>query len=532
MITFSIVLGLLAAIIIFLYGIENFSKEVHRLAGGKLRHFLGRSTSNRFSATAVGAVSTALVQSSTATTVITTGLVSAGIISFAQSLGIIFGANIGTTVTAQLVALKMTSYASLFLIIGFLLSLTHSRLRLVGKGLFYFGLVFFGLFLVSQAVEPLKDDPAIISLFSQLSSPLLGVLLGFAFTALVQSSSVTSGLVVILAGSGLVGLPLGISLLLGANIGTTITAMIASFRLNVYARRSAVAHLLFNLGGAMLILLLLTPFTTLVLSLGGSSAQQVATAHTLMNVGTAALFLIFLTPFRKLVEFLVPGKEPQVLLRPKYLERNLPESTTASRELIEKELHHNLQVNQEMLYLSRKLLRQQDRKEVSRLETLESLSDVLDEVIEDSLLKLSHRKMTRPEAERVVLLVRMSNLLEQLGDTLEDLGFLHQNAHDSGIHFSSASKKDLDELLSLVHQALGKVTTTFPREVSRELLLSWQKEISRSLREKYEDHVERLRTDESYSGSYFVEAASLVEHIFDRIVALAWLLKEYNEIKD
>ncbi|MCG7844613.1 MAG: Na/Pi symporter, partial [Methanomassiliicoccales archaeon] len=193
-ISWELLFAIVPGLILFLYGIENFSKEIINAVGDRFRETLGKLTKNRWRGAAFGAALTAMVQSSAATTVIAVSLVNAGSIAFSQSLGVIIGANIGTTITAQMVALKLTSFGPIFILAGFVFGLVGGRYKFVGKPLFYFGLVFFGLELVSQTLEPLTGDPQVISLISNLDNFLIALLVGVLFTTAVQSSSVTSGL--------------------------------------------------------------------------------------------------------------------------------------------------------------------------------------------------------------------------------------------------------------------------------------------------------------------------------------------------
>ena len=254
---FTIIITAFTGLVLFLFGIQHLSKEIQNAVGDTFRKLLGKLTKTRVSGAFLGAGVTALIQSSFATIMITTGLVNSGILSFTQSLGIIIGANVGTTLTAQLVAFNVMAFAPIFLILGFLISaLGKEKYKIIGKSLFYFGLVFFSLNLMSEALIPIKDNPAVMVWLSQLSNIFIALLVGFLITAIVQTSSVTTGIVIILASSGMITLPQGIPLLLGANIGSTCPVLINSLKLNLHAKRVAIAHLLFNLIGALILMCL------------------------------------------------------------------------------------------------------------------------------------------------------------------------------------------------------------------------------------------------------------------------------------
>ncbi|RME55405.1 Na/Pi cotransporter family protein [Candidatus Woesearchaeota archaeon] len=524
MINFSIIFTVLTGLIIFIYAIEHFSKEILAASGERFRNLLRRLIKNRFSSTFVGIIFTALVQSSTATTVITASLVSAGLISFAQSLGIIFGANIGTTITAQLIALKLTSFAPYFIVIGFFISIFGKNYKYVGKVLFYFGLVFFGLTLVSDAIAPLKNDPAIINMFANTSNMFFALIAGFIFTVIVQSSSVTSGIVIILATNGLLSLEQSIPLLLGANIGTTATTLIASSKLNLFAKRSAMAHAFFNIGGALLLLPLIKPFVKLITYLGGSTAQQVANAHTIFNVGVALLFLILLTPFKKLIEYIVKGDEEEILLEPKYLKNSLPKSTKKSFELIEKELAYSLDTTSRMYDKAIANLKMPTAKLTNQIEKFEALSDLLDEKIEVSLLELSRRELDENEAKRIVMLVRLSNAIEQLSDFAEDLSNLPKSEN---FQASEEAMLGIDLVYVKLRDYFDLINDNFLNLRKKKIDINIESIITKS----YARHVKIIKNKTTYAPSLFVESLSLMEGAVNKLKEIAHLSVSYEELK-
>ncbi|MCB1841372.1 MAG: Na/Pi cotransporter family protein [Halioglobus sp.] len=295
----------LTAVILFVYGLENFSREIEKISGEQFRRSISRATRIPVIGLLIGAIVTAVIQSSSATSVITIGLVNAGVLSFKNSVGIIFGSNIGTTITAQLVAFKLTAFAPVFILLGFFLSLTRSRYAIFGKTVFFFGFVFFSLNLISSALEPLKDAPGVIAMLSQPMNPLYAVLLGCVFTALVQSSSVTTGLAVVLTQQGLLGLENAVPLIMGANIGTTATAMIAMFNMDAAAKKTALTHLLFNVGGVAIFLPLVLLYHNQLAAMRYDPAVALATIHLVFNLATSLVFMLLITPFTRLIDRLV-----------------------------------------------------------------------------------------------------------------------------------------------------------------------------------------------------------------------------------
>lgn len=298
----TVFIGGLTAVILFIFGLQHFSAEIERVSGDRFRRFLSQATRIPVVGVLIGAIVTAVIQSSSATSVIAISLVNAGVLSFKNSVGIIFGSNVGTTVTAQLVAFKLTAFAPLLIIAGFMLSLTRSRMAIFGKSIFYFGFVFFSLNLISSSLEPLQDSPTLVSYLLQPQNPLLAVLVGCLFTAVVQSSSVTTGLAIIFAQQGMLSLENAVPLIMGANIGTTTTALIAMVNMDLAAKKTALSHFLFNVAGVMLFLPLVLLFGDRLNRFEADPAVALATIHLVFNLTCCLLFLALIQPFTRLVE--------------------------------------------------------------------------------------------------------------------------------------------------------------------------------------------------------------------------------------
>ena len=524
----DLVFAIFPGLVLFLYGIENFSVEIQRVAGGKFREALARFTSNRFKGAFLGCIVTALIQSSTATTVIVVGLVNAGTISFAQSLGIIFGANVGTTFTAQLVAFKLTSFAPIFIILGFIVGLGGGRYRFLGKPIFYFGLVFFGLNLISEGIEPIKNDPAIISLFSTFEGVPLSILGGFLLTTIVQSSSVTSGMIVILSQEGLIGLKQGIPMLLGMSIGTTTTALIASSKMSLFAKRAAVAHLLFNVFGVAIFLPFIWPFARFVESLGGSAGQQIANALTIFSAISLAIFLVFLGPFKRIVEKAVPGQEQEILFKTRFITDETPKDTEKAFQDIEKELAYALELADRLYEESNELLKSDKNADYQRILKMESLVDFLDEKIEGSILELSKRELGQDDALRTVLLVRISNAMEQFGDIAEEISSTIKNMRESGTNLSKGAQIDLKMAYDRFNENIRVLRSSFPFIV--DAISARMRENDNVLRQKinsyYDSHLKRLQ--KSHEDSMFVEILSQIEAANSKTRQIRKLVELYS----
>ncbi len=328
------IVGLAGGLAVFLLGLDTLTDSLRSQSGAGLRRLMARLTRNRFTGLLTGVLATVLLQSSSVTTVLAVGLVTAGIMTFPQSLAIVLGANVGTTVTAQIIAFDITTLGLAMLAGGYLATVLKrsERSRLLGSVFLGLGLVFLGMQVMGQAMRPLRDLPAFVEAMEQLANPVLGVLVGAAFTALVQSSTAATALAIALAGQGLIALEAGVALIIGANIGTCVTAGVAAIGKPPEAVRVAVAHVMINLAGAAAWLVLLRvlvdwsvavspsyPELAGAQRLAAETPRQLAMAHTLFNVSTAMVLVWFVGPLCRLIERIVPDRrepaEPEVAAR-------------------------------------------------------------------------------------------------------------------------------------------------------------------------------------------------------------------------
>ena len=301
---FKILLTAISAIVLFLYGLEGFSQELQRVGGAAFSNLLRRLTESRWRGVLLGAVATAIVQSSSAITSLTVALVDAGTMSFRSSLGVLLGANIGTTSTAWLVSLKLTSIGPFFIVLGTVLSALPTRLRILGKAAFYFGFIFFSLDLVSFTLRPLAQNPVFTEVLSRSSTPLMGAVAGMLITAIVQSSSITTGLCILLVQQNLMPATAAIPIVIGANIGTTATALVASLKMQKTARRVAVANFCFNTFGVLLFLPFLGAFAVTAVDLTSDPGMAVAWAQLIFNTVMVLTVLLLLRIFHRRLESL------------------------------------------------------------------------------------------------------------------------------------------------------------------------------------------------------------------------------------
>ena len=289
---FQNILLFLTGLFFLIFSILKLSKEMQHIFGVRIRQYIKKLVKRPIHGVILGGFITAIFQSSSATTVLIVGLVSSGLISFFNSLGVILGAGIGTTITAQLVSFKVTEIAQIFIIIGIIIWLISrgERNKLIGEAIFYFGLLFFGLNLMGQAMVPLKESQTFVTLISQAGNPFLGLLLGFIFTAIIQSSSATASILVLLAQQGLITLEIGLPIVLGASIGTTITALLASIGSGINARRTAFSYLFFRLLAAILIFPFLSYFNYLLQFSASNVGQQIANGYLFFSLLLTLIF--------------------------------------------------------------------------------------------------------------------------------------------------------------------------------------------------------------------------------------------------
>ena len=297
------IITVFALVFVFIVSIQKFSRHIEENAGVHLKEILNRWTSTSFKGAVAGTILAAIIQSGTAATIITIGLVNSQLISFASSLGVIIGINIGTTITSQLVALNMTYIAPTVVIVGFILSHTRSRFQKYGKTIFYFGMMFLSLLLISLLLQPLKSNPSVLFILQNSQSLYATILIGTMFTFFLQSGSILMGLAILLSSSGLLGIDQAIGFMFGSSIGGPLASFIASINANTDAKKAAVAQILFNLLTIILFLPFIVPFENLLQLITANVGQQIVNAQFIINIITAILCLIFIKPFSRIVTF-------------------------------------------------------------------------------------------------------------------------------------------------------------------------------------------------------------------------------------
>ncbi|MFA7628544.1 MAG: Na/Pi symporter [Candidatus Dojkabacteria bacterium] len=509
----QIFLGLLSALVLFLYAIENLTNELQSLASERFREIIAKLVRNKYLGTLVGAFATAITQSSSAVTVLAVVLVNTGVISFSNSLGIIFGSNIGTTVTAQLALVNSATIASILIILGFFLGIVSKKSKLISKPIFFLGLILFTLNLLSSSIEPLQNNPVVMELFSHLSNPLLAYFVSALFTVIIQSSSITTGIVVILTLGGVIPVEVGISMVLGANIGSSVTALISSLRLNLYAKRAGIANFLFNLLGTTLFMLLLSPFVSFMQSVVGNAGQQVALAHLFFNLFNTGIFLIFLKPFEKFVTALVKGQEEEILFMTKYIDNKKKGNLEAKMNDIKKELVYSIENTIKIFQKAMATFYNPSRLTLMEIHKLETLNDFLDDEITEEIVSLADFKLSETDAQKTVTLVKVSNTIEQLGDLGNDFSKVFERMHNLGVSPEDVNIEKLtdiyNELIRLFREIEQRIAD--PKEDELQAIKPREEEIYAQIRQEFDSHVHKLQENEDYNGSIFVDAVSIIE---------------------
>ena len=509
----DLLIAVVPAVILFLYGIENFSDEVRHVAGERFRTILQNATKTSLRGAFAGAAVTALVQSSTATTIIAVGLVNAGAISFLASLGLIIGANVGTTLTAQLVAFKLTAFAPLIVIAGFMLSMIRGPYRAYGKPVFYFGLVFYSLNLISSVVAPLQDDPEVLSLLSMTDDILIAIIIGFIITNLFQSSSVTTGLIVVMAQSGLINASQALPILLGANIGTSTTGLVVSLSMNTAAKRTATAQFLFNFFGVLLFLPFIDSFSLLIEDIGGTAAQQVANAHLIFNSTCAFIFLLAIKPFSSLIMRILPQKDGEIVFVTEHVSSRLPDDIPLAASLVEQEIVHMLSICKD-IFDSTLEVAEGSTDMCSRIAHLRDYIDYLRTQIMSAILILTNRDISVEEAAHVAILARVTDLSLLMAHQMTSMARSFEQMNGKKITLSPESLKGIEDMAAPCRENIQFLTNVFPQmpEYIDRKMRSNDEQLRQVLNWHYKTYLIRL-VAKSTSGGIFSEILFSFERI-------------------
>ena len=529
------IVAMFGAIATFLFGMSTMTDGLEKLSSGRLEHILERLTSNVFKGVLLGAVVTGLIQSSAATTVMCVGFVNAGIMKLEQTVGIIMGANIGTTVTAQLLRLgdiDADNIVMMFLqpsflgpilaVVGiiFYMFIKGGHKRIVGQIVLGLGLLFIGMNTMSSAVEPLKDLPEFQSVFTAFSNPLLGVAVGAAVTALLQSSSASMGILQAISTTGVVSFNIAMPLIMGQNIGTCITALISSVGASKNAKRTAMIHLFFNIIGSVFFLVVLYagnalfrfPFWENTMDMG-----SIANLHLAFNIACTALLLPFHRQLVKLVKAVVPGDAEERELS--VLDDRFLSSPSLALERAHDAVVQMSEFARDNYRLAVELIWKFDAKKLERLNETEVALDKLEGLLDNYLVKLTDRALTAEESTRVSELLHTLSDFERIGDYAVNVSESAVVLHDRNITFSPQARAELERLTAAVGETLDKTIACYQ---SRQRTLAVQVEpleevvdlIAATLKNR---HVERLKAGECTIelGTQFLELLINLERMSD-----------------
>ena len=465
---------LFGGLALFLFGMEQMADALKAVAGERMKTILAKLTSNRFMGAVTGAFVTAVIQSSSVTTVLVVGFITAGLMSLSQSVGVIMGANIGTTITAQIVAFKVTKAAMLMIGVGFFMILGSKKdqIKQYGAMIMGLGLVFFGMSVMSDAMKPLRSYQPFLDLMVQMENPLVGILIAAAFTGLVQSSSATTGIVIVMASQGFITLPAGIALAFGANIGTCVTAMLASIGKPREAVRAAMVHVLFNVAGVVLWFLFIPQLAEVVTSLsptypeltgidklGAETPRQIANAHTIFNIANTIIFIGFTAQFARLVEKLIPDRpieEEGLVVTAKYLEPDLLKTPAFALDRLRTNLLNMGERVQAMVDKIMPAILSGNKNTLTEIREMDDEVDILYEQILEYMGGISKGTLTEAQTQELLNLMTALSELENIGDTVEtNLVDLGNDRIDAGFSISESTAKVLNDFHDVVKKALS-----------------------------------------------------------------------------
>ncbi len=540
----GILIQTLGGLGMFILGMKMMTEGLQATAGQKIRSILEAISSNRFLGCLTGAGVTALVQSSSATTVMLIGFVSAGIMGFEQAVGVIIGANVGTTITGQMIAFKLTKAAlpAIALGVGFKYFSKKRNYRHIGDIILGFGLLFYGMTVMKHGLAPIKTDPQFIAFFTKFSTNNLGgillcVSMGAVLTVMVQSSSATVGLTMTLATSGLLTFPTALALVLGENIGTTITAQLATMgSKNPGAHRTANAHTVFNVAGVGIILLIFPYFVDIVqamtLKMGAgpvdqlvnneyvNSARYIANGHTLFNIINALVFLIFLPKLIQLTLFISPKiKESKERYRLPRFDDTFIDSPIGALAKVKGEMIQMSKFAHMNLKKISTCLNQRDDDIIGEREAVEEHLDSSQKVIIKYLTTISQGEINAPEAKEISEMMRIVNNIERLGDSMENVSKILERIYDKKFGFSNDAKQDLMDISSQVDLFFGLVINEMSEksEGFYQKALAYEDKIDQMRETMRYNHIERLRENACSvdSGVLFIALVSNYEKMGD-----------------
>jgi phosphate:Na+ symporter len=509
---------------IFLFGIKYMSDGLQKTAGDKMRGLLEKYTSNPLLGVLVGIVVTILIQTSTGTTVMAIGLISAGLMTLRQGIGVIMGANIGTTMTAFIVGIKIEEYALPIIGVGafLLFFINKKRVQYIGQIIFGFGTLFLGLSTMGGGLKPLRTLPEFTDFIVDLShSPILGVIVGTVFTMIVQSSSATIGILQTIADEGMINLRASLPVLFGDNIGTTITAVLASIGASVAAKRAALVHVIFNVLGTILFTSLLGLVYNIVMWIGEDAniRMQIAYAHGFFNVTNTLIFLPFVGVLAWIVTKLVPMKDQELEFGPKFLDQRFLATPSIALGQAQHEIVRMGNFARETLVDATSFFFKRESKTANLALQKEQLVNQLDRKITDYMVKIHQNGLTEGESEKASGLMHTINDIERIGDHAENIVELTEFSINNKVEFSVEAERDLKIMLEKTDYTVARALYALEhgdKEAAGDVL-EGEAELDRMELEYRKAHINRLNQNlcTGNSGAIYLDILSNLERIGD-----------------
>ncbi len=534
----EIILSMAGGLGLFLFGMTVMSESIEKVAGAKLRSILEVFTTNRFTGLIVGIIFTGIIQSSSACTVMVVSFVNSGLMSLYQAAGVIYGANIGTTITSQLVSFNLSEAAPVFLLAGVLtmmLGKGKQNAEKIGEVIVGFGVLFMGLSSMSGAMAGMKDSSAVMNLLKSLDSPLLAVLMGTVLTAVIQSSSVTVSIVLLMANEGLLGLPISLFIILGCNIGACASAVLASLTGKKDAKRAAMIHFLFNvIGTALLYIILMIGMNQVldgIMSISGNNAGRfVANAHTIIKIFQVIVLFPFSNLIVKLTYVLVPGDDKKVGYRDSFQLKYIGEKVvfnpaTAVVEVM-KEIERMASLAAENLNRAMNALITLDNEDIEEVYEVEKNINFLNHAITNYLVKINQATLPIEDLKSIGALFHVVNDIERIGDHAENVADSAKQRISTGVGFSKEAQRGLGEMVNMVNTLIQFAVEMFSSGTEEHLedIMHLEDAVDEKERELQKEHVGRLTRNECSpeAGMLFSDIVSGLERVADHATNIAF----------
>lgn len=531
----------------FLYGMKMMSEGLEKAAGAKMRSILEFFTKNRFIGMVVGIIFTAIIQSSNATTVMVVSFVNSGLMNLMQASGVILGANIGTTITGQLIAFNLSDIAPLIVIIGVIMVMfcKKQNVKKIGEVILGFGILFMGLSIMSDSMTAVKESPEILNFLASLTNPFAAILVGFLITAVLQSSSATVGIILLMVSQHLLEFTICPFMILGCNIGSCVSALVASLSGKKDAKRAALIHFLFNVIGSAIffciLLVAIKPFTNAILYIsGGSLARAVANVHTLMKVLEVAMMFPFMGWIVKATYKIVPGKDvaPEDEYELLYIgEGSILSSTTAVHNVI-REIEHMGKVAIQNLKTGMDALCMLDEGKIQEVYKKEKYVDFLNRKITDYLVKVNELDLPIADTKLIGGLFHVVNDIERIGDHAENFADSAKMRIEDQVGFSEKARKQLEDMMDKVVTILEYSLDMFAYDNPEHMqeILTLEDEIDAEEKRLQRAHVKRLTKNKCSpeAGMIFSDTVSGLERVADHAtnIAFAILQPDGNDPED